>query len=66
MIDRLSPEEIAHLTDGLTQPAAQVRALREMGIRAERTRAGGVLVLRAWLTLDCRVAQHTGEPELVD
>jgi hypothetical protein len=66
MIERLSPAELAQLTDGLSQTAAQIRYLREIGIRAERTRAGGVLVLRAWLTQDCRRVHDSGEPELVD
>lgn len=59
----LDPAEIATLAPGLTQPAAIVRELRRLGIRAELRRDGSVLVLRAWLTQDCRRAQHAGEQE---
>ena len=41
--------EIADMTRPLTQPAAQQRRLRAMGIRAERRPDGTVLVMRAWL-----------------
>lgn len=57
----MTAEEIAAIT-GTSQPAAQVRVLRAMGIRAERNRLGQVVVLRAWLTQDCRQSQD-GEPE---
>lgn len=45
----LSEPEIANMTRPLTQPAAQVRHLRSLGIRAERRPDGTVLVMRAWL-----------------
>ncbi len=45
----LSPAEILEIT-GKTQPAAQLRHLRRMGIRAERRADGTVCVLHAWLT----------------
>jgi hypothetical protein len=44
----LTPAEIADLT-GLVQPAAQVKYLRSIGIKAERRRDGSVLVCRDWL-----------------
>lgn len=44
----LSPDEIAEIT-GKTQPAAQIRHLRRMGIRAERRSDGSVCVVREWL-----------------
>lgn len=58
----MTADEIAAIT-GLTRPADQARALKSMGIRAERNRLGQVVVLRAWLTQDCRQSQHE-EPEL--
>lgn len=61
MSERLTADELADLC-GPGTPAAQVRALRRMGIRAERNRLGQVVVLRAWLTQDCRQAQHV-QPE---
>lgn len=45
----LTPAEILELTKPLTRPAAQLRHLRRMGIRAARRPDGSVLVLRAWL-----------------
>lgn len=63
MLDPLSPAEIADLCPGLVQPAAQVRELRRLGIRAELRRDGSVLVLRCWLTQDCRLAQSAAENE---
>jgi hypothetical protein len=46
----LTPEEIAELT-GKTQPAAQLRHLRKMGVRAYRrdNGKGSVCVAREWL-----------------
>lgn len=64
MIDRLSPAEIAELAPDLTQSAAIARELRRIGIRAELRRDGSVLVLREWLTQDCRRAQDAAEPAL--
>lgn len=44
----LSPNELAELTNGLTQPAAQLRALHSMGYtRAHRPRNGPVVLARA-------------------
>jgi hypothetical protein len=63
LIDRLSPGELHDLT-GLTQPAAQVRALRAMGIRAELRPDRSALVLREWLGQDCRQGEGMQEPEL--
>ena len=45
----LTQEAIAKMTHPLTQPAAQIRYLRKIGIRAERRPDGKVLVLWAWL-----------------
>lgn len=47
---KLSPEQIARIT-GKVQPAAQIRHLRKMGIRAERSANPDepVCVLEAWL-----------------
>ena len=43
----LSPEEIADLCEGLTQPAAQLRYLkRTFKIEAKRKPSGAVLVFR--------------------
>jgi hypothetical protein len=44
----LTPEEIVDITHKV-QPAAQLRHLRRMGVRAERRKDGTVCVLRAWL-----------------
>lgn len=48
----LTPEEIYKVT-GKTQPAAQIRHLRRMGIRAERSDNpdAPVFVAREWLTM---------------
>jgi hypothetical protein len=44
----LSPEEIAAITNGLTQPAAQLRELHKQGFtRACRPRGGPVVLYRA-------------------
>lgn len=60
----MTADEIAAIT-GTEQKAAQVRVLRAMGIRAERNRLGEVIVLRSWLTQDCRQSQHAqDEPAL--
>lgn len=45
----LTTGEILELTKPLIQPAAQVRFLRRIGIRAERRPDGSVLVLHEWL-----------------
>lgn len=45
----LTPDEVYDITKPLKQPAAQVRYLRKIGIRAERRPDGTVLVLRVWL-----------------
>lgn len=49
---QLTVAEIVKAT-GKTQPAAQIRHLRRMGIRAERSHNpdAPVLVMRAWLAL---------------
>ncbi len=46
----LEPDEIENIT-GKTQPAAQLRQLKRMGIRAYRREngKGSVCVLHAWL-----------------
>lgn len=61
---RLTADEIAEYAPGLTQAAAIVRELRRIGIRAEVLRDGSVLVLREWLTQDCRQPQTEPEPAL--
>lgn len=44
----LSPAELQDLTNGLTQPAAQLKALHSMGyVRAHRPRGGAVVLTRA-------------------
>jgi hypothetical protein len=50
MTPALTPEEIYDIARPLTQPAAQLRYLRRIGIRAERRPDGSPLVLRAWLS----------------
>ena len=45
----LTPGEIFDLVRPRTRPAAQLRHLRRMGIRAERRPDGSILVLHAWL-----------------
>lgn len=60
---RLTAAEVSELCEGITQPAAQIRFLRSIGIRAERSRLGTVIVLREWLTQDCRQGEHE-EPVL--
>lgn len=45
----LTYDEIAEITKPLKQPAAQVKYLRSIGIKAERRPDGSVLVLREWL-----------------
>ena len=52
MPTQLTVAEIIQAT-GKTQPAAQIRHLRRMGIRAERSHNtdSPVLVMRAWLAL---------------
>lgn len=43
----LSPEEVADLCEGLTQPAAQARYLkRTLGIECKRKPSGALLVFR--------------------
>ena len=59
---KLTPAELHDLT-GLLQPAAQLRMLKKMGIRAERNALGEVVVLKDWLPVDARV-QGEPEPEL--
>ncbi len=44
----LSQAELVEITNGLTQPAAQLRALHELGfVRASRPRGGPVALSRA-------------------
>lgn len=44
----LSQDELTRLTNGLTQPAAQLRALHALGyVRAARPRGGPVVLSRA-------------------
>jgi hypothetical protein len=56
----LSPEEIFGITEK-KQPAAQLRALRRMGIRAYRrdNGKGSVCVLRAWLAPSAEAAPES-------
>lgn len=47
----LTSEEIYDIVKPLTQPAAQVRELHKLGIRADRRKDGSVRVLRVWYEL---------------
>lgn len=57
---QLSQAEIVRAT-GKTQPAAQIRHLRRMGIRAERSDNPDepVLVMRAWLAQPAQPAAES-------
>lgn len=61
----LSVAEIERLT-GKIQPAAQIRHLRRMGIKAERSDNPDhpVVVCRAWLALKAAPAQQSATPKL--
>jgi hypothetical protein len=55
----LTPEDLALLCDGLTQPAAQRRELDRLGIRYIPARNGAPLVCREWLDDYGRPAQRS-------
>jgi len=61
----LTQEEIFELTRPLKQPAAQIKYLRSIGIRAERRPNGQVLVLREWLAPAAESGAESAEPQLV-
>jgi hypothetical protein len=60
----LSPDEIYQIT-GKTQPAAQLRHLRRMGIKAERSDNPDqpVCVCREWLSVESK-ADAESKPRL--
>lgn len=63
--EALSSDEIFDMT-GKVQPAAQIRHLRRMGIKAERSDNPDkpVLVCRAWLAIrSAPVAQSSAKPK---
>jgi hypothetical protein len=59
----LTPSELQALTNGLTQPAAQLKALHGMGfVRAHRPRGGAVVLTRAhYLAVEEGRANTAGE-----
>lgn len=62
MVLTLGSDEIKEIT-GKVQPAAQLRHLKRMGIRAERRQDGTVCVLRDWLA-DRQTTSTQAEPRL--
>lgn len=50
----LSPDEIAQLCPGLTQPAAKLRHLREQGFVRARLTGGEIVLERAHYEAVCR------------
>jgi hypothetical protein len=61
----LAPEEIAEMT-GKVQAAAQIRHLRRMGIKAERSDNPDrpVVVCRAWLGVKSKAEAESRPPML--
>ena len=61
----LSPAELFKAT-GKTQPAAQIRHLRRMGIKAERSDNpdNPVVVARSWLAVSSRPVAESQKPML--
>jgi hypothetical protein len=56
----LSPADVERLCGGLTQPAAQRRALDRLGIRYIPARGGEPLVRPEWLDATGKAAQRSG------
>lgn len=61
----LSPDELVEITNGLTQPAAQLKALHALGfVRASRPRKGPVVLSRAhYMAVEEHRAGAASDPE---